>query len=157
MRGTQQIKRRTIAPDPKFQSSSVGRFINYVMERGKKTVAQKIVYSAFDLIKEKTKKDPVDVFDEALKNVGPTVETKSRRIGGANYQVPIPVRSERRLALAFRWIIGAARSRKGKPMHLKLAEELMAAAAGQGEAVKKKQDVYRMAEANRAFAHFARF
>ncbi len=156
MRGKSAPKRE-ILPDPKYHNLVVAKFINYLMRGGKKTVAQKVLYSAFDLLKEKTKKDPLDIFDEAMKNVSPTVETKSRRVGGANYQVPMPVRGVRRNALAFRWILGAARSRKGQPMAVKLAEELMAAAENQGEAVKKRVDVHRMAEANRAFAHFARF
>ena len=156
MRGKQAPKRQ-ILPDPKFNNLVVAKFINYIMRGGKKSIAQKILYSAFDLLKEKTKKDPLDVFDAAVKNVSPAMETKSRRVGGANYQVPIPVRGERRLSLAFRWILGAARGRKGQPMAIKLAEELMNAADNQGDAVKKKMDVHRMAEANRAFAHFARF
>ena len=135
----------------------VAKLINCIMERGKKNVARKIVYTAFDIMKEKSKKNPVEIFEEAMKNVGPTVETRSRRVGGANYQVPMPVAPERKNALAFRWIIGAARSRKGKPMAEKLAEELLGASQNQGDAVKKKMDVLRMAEANRAFAHFARF
>lgn len=135
----------------------VAKLINCIMERGKKSVARKIVYTAFDIMKEKSKKNPVEIFEEAMKNVGPTMETRSRRVGGANYQVPMPVAPERKNALAFRWIIGAARSRKGKPMAEKLAEELLGAAQNQGDAVKKKMDVLRMAEANRAFAHFARF
>lgn len=144
-------------PDPKYQNVLLAKFINFVMRKGKKITAQKIVYGAFDLIKEKIKKDPLDIFDEAIKNVSPAMETKSRRVGGANYQVPMPVRGERRHGLAFRWIIAASHARKGKPMHINLAEELMAAAQNQGEAVRKKQDMHRMAEANRAFAHFARF
>lgn len=156
MRGKPAPK-RDILPDPKFSNLVVAKFINYIMRRGKKTVAQKIVYSAFNLVKEKTKKDPLQIFDEALKNISPLMETKSRRIGGANYQVPMPVRGERRNSLAFRWLIGAAKARKGQPMAVKLADELMAASQNQGDAVKKKQDVHRMAEANRAFAHFARF
>ncbi len=135
----------------------VAKLINCIMERGKKNVARKIVYTAFDIMKEKSKKNPVEIFEEAMKNVGPTVETRSRRVGGANYQVPMPVAPERKNALAFRWIIGAARSRKGKPMAEKLAEELLGASQNQGDAVKKKMDVLRMAEANRAFAHFAKF
>lgn len=156
MRGKQAPKRE-ILPDSKFNNISIAKFINYIMRGGKKTIAERVVYDAFDLIKEKNKKDPVEIFDEAIKNVGPAVETKSRRVGGANYQVPLPVRGERRYALACRWIINAARSRKGQPMRQKLADELMAAAQNQGEAVKKRLDVQRMAEANKAFAHFARF
>lgn len=155
MRGKRATKRE-ILPDPKYKNFLVAKLINSVMKKGKKTVAQKIVYGAFDLIKEKIKKDPLDIFNEAMKNVGPTVETKSRRVGGANYQVPIPVRPERRVALSFRWILEAARKIKGMPMAEKLANELTAASQNQGEAIKKKLDVQRMAEANKAFAHFAR-
>ncbi len=156
MRGRKQVAKRKILADPKFNSLVISKFINLVMERGKKSIAQKIVYGAFDIIKEKTKKDPLDVFDQALKNAAPDVEVKSRRVGGANYQIPFPVPKDRSLALAFRWLIQAARSKKGKAMHKKLAEELIEAFNNQGSAVKKKDDVYRMAQANRAFAHFAR-
>ncbi len=142
-------------PDPKYHSVAVARFINKIMERGKKTVARKIVYEAFRVIADKTKQDPLEVFDLAIKNVSPQVEVRGRRVGGANYQVPVEVRGERRLALAMRWLIQAMRGKKGRASHLKLAEELMAAAKGEGEAIKKKQDVHRMAESNRAFAHFA--
>jgi small subunit ribosomal protein S7 len=155
MRGKKQAPKRVIAPDPRYNSVVIGKFVNKIMERGKKTVARKIVYEAFDEVQAKTKQDPMEIFDQALKNVSPQVEVKSRRVGGANYQVPIEVRGDRRQALAFRWLIEAARGKKGRPMHLKLAEEFMLAAKGEGEAVKKKQDVHRMAEANRAFAHFA--
>lgn len=130
--------------------------MNYIMERGKKSTARRIVYGAFDHIAKETKKDPLNVFDEAIKNVGPTLEVRSKRVGGANYQIPYPVRLERRFFLASHWIIDAARSKKGAPMAKKLAQELMAAASGEGAAVKKRMDVHRMAEANRAFAHFAR-
>lgn len=155
MRGKKQAPRRVIAPDPRYQSVPVAKFINKIMERGKKTVAQKIVYQAFDVIAEKTKQDPRDVFDLAMKNVAPQVEVKGRRVGGANYQVPMEVRGDRRIALSIRWLIEAARSKKGRPMHLKLADELIAASKNEGDAIKKKLDVHRMAEANRAFAHFA--
>lgn len=155
MRGKKQAPKRVIAPDPRYQSLVVAKFINKVMERGKKTVAQKIVYGAFDEISKKDKQDPQIVFETALKNVAPQVEVKSRRVGGANYQVPIEVRGDRRQALAIRWLIEAAQGKKGRPMHLKLAEELMLAAKNEGDAIKKKLDVHRMAEANRAFAHFA--
>jgi small subunit ribosomal protein S7 len=127
------------------------------MRQGKKTIAQKIVYNALDILADKTKKKSLEVFNEAIKNVTPSVEVKSRRVGGANYQIPMRVVGDRRLALALRWIISAAKARKGKPMREKLAQELLEASQGQGAAVKKKEDVYRMAEANRAFAHFARF
>lgn len=126
------------------------------MERGKKTTAERIVYEAFAIIVKKTEKDPVEVFDTAIKNVTPTLEVKSKRVGGANYQIPMPVRGDRRFSLAYRWLIGAARAKKGRPMAEKLAEELIAAYNNEGDAVRKKQDVQKMAEANRAFAHFAR-
>ncbi|MDP3986571.1 MAG: 30S ribosomal protein S7 [Candidatus Veblenbacteria bacterium] len=155
MRGKKQAPRRVILPDPQYQSVLVAKFINKIMERGKKTVARKIVYQAFDVVHEKTKEDPRDVFELALKNVAPQVEVKSRRVGGANYQVPVEVRGDRRQALAFRWLIEAANGKKGRPMHLKLAEELVLASKNEGDAIKKKMDVHRMAEANRAFAHFA--
>ncbi|MBF8280323.1 MAG: rpsG [Candidatus Magasanikbacteria bacterium] len=155
MRGKQAPKRE-INPDPKFRRTDIAKLINYVMQRGKKSVAQKIVYGAFEIVKEKSKKEPVEIFEEAMKNVGPSVEVKSRRVGGANYQVPIPVRGERRFALGVKWIIRAAANRHGKPMVQKLAEELLMAANGEGDAVKKRNDVHRMAEANKAFAHFAR-
>ena len=154
MRG-KQAPIRHIAPDPRFQSQVLGKFINNIMTRGKKSVAQKLVYGSFDIIKAKTEKEPLEIFETAIKNVAPLVEVKSKRVGGANYQVPIEVTQKRRQALAFRWVIGAARAKKGRPMAEKLAEELMLAADMQGEAIRKKQDVHRMAEANRAFAHFA--
>lgn len=143
-------------PDNKFNNLSIAKFINYIMKNGKKTTASRVVYGAFDIIKEKTEKNPIEIFDKALKNTMPYLEVKSKRVGGANYQVPREVRGERRLALSLRWIIAAAQSRKGMPMKQKLAIELLDAASGQGVAVKKRQDVQKMAEANRAFAHFAR-
>jgi small subunit ribosomal protein S7 len=152
-----QAPKREIAPDPKFSSTNVAKFVNYIMNAGKKNTAMRVVYRAFDIIAEKTGKNASDVFEEAIKNVSPAVEVKSRRVGGANYQIPIPVRGERRLALAFRWMIEAARSRKGKPMAEKIAEEIVSASVNEGTAAKKKADVHRMAEANRAFAHFAKF
>ncbi len=155
MRG-KQASRRIVANDPKFNSPVVAKLVNAIMSDGKKATAQKIVYASFAMIEEKTQKPAMEVFDEAMKNVSPTVEVKSKRVGGANYQVPLQVRAERRQQLAFRWMIAAARSRKGKPMAEKLASELIEAAQNQGDAVKKKQDVHRMAEANRAFAHFAK-
>lgn len=155
MRG-KQAPSRVIKPDPKYQSESVARLINYIMKDGKKTTAQKIVYDALMHMSEKTKRDPLEVFEEALRNVSPQVEVKSRRVGGANYQIPMPVQGNRRLALAFRWLIEAARTKKGRPMAVKLGDELVAASQEEGDAIKKKLDVQRMAEANRAFAHFAR-
>lgn len=149
--------KRVLAVDPKYQSQVVAKFINYVMKCGKKLLAQRIVYKAFDAIKEKTQTDPMVIFDEAIKNVMPLVEVRGRRIGGANYQIPIPVRGERKYSLAFRWILGAARTKKRRAMFERLADELIAAANKEGDAMKKRNDVHRMAEANRAFAHFARF
>ena len=151
------VKNRNIpGADLKFNSERVEKFINSVMWDGKKSTARKVVYDAFDIIKEKTKNDnPVEVFETAVRNVGPQMEIRSRRVGGANYQVPREVRAERRQALAFRWILTAARGGKGKPMAEKLAAELMAAANNEGPAIKKRDDTHRMAEANKAFAHFA--
>ncbi len=143
-------------PDPQHNRIDVSRFINYVMKGGKKTIAQKIVYSALEKIKKETKEEPVAVFEKAIANASPLLEVASRRIGGANYQVPREVRPTRRFILASRWIVNAARSKKGKPMADKLAAELIAASKNEGDAIKKKQDTHRMAEANRAFAHFAR-
>ncbi len=154
MRGKSAPKRK-IDPDSVYNSTTISKFINYIMLNGKKSVAQSVVYGAFDYIENKTGEKGLDVFDKAMRNVSPVVEVKARRIGGANYQVPIEVKGDRRFNLASRWLITAARARKGKPMRERLALELMDAAAGQGDAVKKKQDVHRMAESNRAFAHFA--
>lgn len=137
-------------------SIAVGRFINYLMQGGKKSVAEKVMYDAMDIISKETKKEAITVFEEALENVTPSMEVKSRRIGGANYQIPIEVRQERKFFLASGWIIEAAKAKKGKPMAERLAEEILAAAKNEGDAIKKKQNVHRMAEANRAFAHFAR-
>ncbi|MBI4280903.1 30S ribosomal protein S7 [Candidatus Uhrbacteria bacterium] len=156
MRGKPAPK-RIISPDQKYGSPIVAKLVNYVMRDGKKSTAIQIVYGALEEIREKIKSEPVEVLHTAIKNVSPTLEVRSRRVGGANYQVPIPVRGERRLSLAFRWTIGAAKSKKGRSMAAKLADELLAAANNEGEAIKKKMDVQRMAEANRAFAHFARF
>lgn len=142
-------------PDPVFQNVKVTKLINYIMKNGKKNLAREIVYGALEDIKEKTKKDSIEIFEEAMKNSGPTVEVRSRRIGGANYQVPREVRPDRRLALSLRWIIDAARSRKGKPMRESLAEELISASKNEGEAVKKRENVHKMADANKAFAHFS--
>ncbi|OGY99284.1 MAG: 30S ribosomal protein S7 [Candidatus Liptonbacteria bacterium RIFCSPLOWO2_01_FULL_52_25] len=151
-----RVYKKYYSPDMQFDRIELGRFINYVMQDGKKSVAERIVYDAFDKVKEITKGDPIKVFEKALENVSPALEVKSRRVGGANYQVPTEVRPERRFMLSVRWIIGAARSRKGKGMAIKLADELIAASKNEGTAIKKKQDMHRMAEANRAFAHFAR-
>ena len=148
--------KRIYDPDTIYGSITVARFINYIMEEGKKSVAEKVVYKALDILKEKTKKEPLEVFEKALENVTPQQELQSRRVGGANYQIPVEVRPDRKFVLASRWIIAVARGKSGKPMAEKLAEELLAAYNNEGDAVKKKQDVHRMAEANRAFAHFAR-
>lgn len=142
-------------PDFVHARTDVGRFVNYIMRRGKRSVAERIVYSAFERIKGQTKEEPIAIFEKAVQNASPLLEVFSKRIGGANYQVPREVRPERRFMLGARWIINAARSRKGKPMAEKLAEELVAASKNEGAAIKKKQDTHRMAEANRAFAHFA--
>ncbi len=143
-------------PDVLHGRVELGRFINYVMKDGKKSTAEKVVYTALEKVKAITKEDPILVFDKAIENASPLLEVASKRVGGANYQVPREVRPERRFILAVRWIIGAARSKKGKPMAEKLAEELIAASKNEGAAIKKKLDMHRMAEANRAFAHFAR-
>lgn len=148
--------KKPVSPDPKFNNVLVGKFINHIMQDGKKSVATRIVYNAFDMISDKTKKDSLEVFDQAIKNVGPTLEVKGRRIGGANYQIPFEVTGARREALAMRWIIEASRSKKGKPMAVKLATELVEASEKQGAAYKKREDIQRMAESNKAFAHFAR-
>jgi len=156
MRGKQAPK-RIIAPDPTYNRTDVAKFINYVMNRGKKNTAQDVVYGCFEVIKEKTGQDPLSIFDQALKKVSPSVEVRGKRVGGANYQVPFPVRDERRFTLACRWILGVARNVKGKAMKYKLAQVLIDSANGEGTAIKKRMDVQRMADANKAFAHFAKF
>jgi len=145
---------REAMPDAKFGDVIVGQFINKIMTQGKKSVAEKIVYEALDLVSTRMKADPLKVFHEALNNVGPHLEVKSRRVGGANYQVPIEVRPLRRLALAIRWLINASRKRSEKTMMMRLAAELMDAAQNRGTAVKMREDTHKMAEANRAFAHY---
>lgn len=152
-----KVKNRNIVkPDITFNSQKVEKFINYVMEQGKKNTARRIVYEAFELVKEKAKvENPLEIFDAALKNTGPTMEVLSRRVGGANYQVPREVRPERRSYLSMKWIIGAAKAKKGKPMAEKLSEEIILASKNEGEAIKKRENVHKMAEANKAFAHFA--
>ncbi len=153
MRRKQADKKR-VSPDPVYSDELVSRFINSVMRDGKKSTAQGLVYSAFDMIEDRTEEESLEVFKKAVNNVAPLVEVRSRRVGGATYQVPIEVRPERRVALAFRWIIQYARARNDKSMALRLANELQAAAKGEGGAVKKKDDTHRMAESNKAFAHF---
>lgn len=146
--------KRQILPDPKYHDVQVAKFINSLMRRGKKSIAETILYTAFDHMQSKTKKNPVEVFRKAMENVAPAVEVKSRRVGGSTYQVPVEVRSSRQQALAARWIIGFAKNRNEKTMAEKLAAELMQAASGEGSSVKKREDTHRMAEANKAFAHF---
>ncbi len=146
--------KREILPDPKFQSQILAKFINHVMESGKKSVAERIVYGALDKVAERSKQDPVEVFEKALDALRPAVEVKSRRVGGATYQVPVEVRPSRRTALAMRWMVDAARNRGEKSMPLRLAGEIMDAVEGKGSAVKKREDVHRMAEANKAFSHY---
>ncbi len=148
--------RNIVGPDLKYGSVRVEKFINSVMWDGKKSTARKVVYDALDIVKEKQKvENPLELFETAIRNVGPQMEIRSRRVGGANYQVPREVRPERRQALAFHWILLAARGGKGKPMAEKLAQEIISAANNEGSAIKKKDDTHRMAEANKAFAHFA--
>lgn len=148
-------KKVKTSPDIRYSSIEVAKFINYVMHSGKKNIARKVVYDVFDDIKTIDKKDPLEVFSEAIKNTGPHMEVRSRRIGGATYQVPREVREERRLALAMRWIISAARNKKGSKMKKRLREELILASQNEGEAIKKKENTHKMAESNRAFAHFS--
>ncbi len=149
-----EVPKRDILPDPKFGSVDVSKFVNAIMQSGKKSVAERIVYGAFDQIVSKSGKDPLEVFASAMSNVKPMVEVKSRRVGGANYQVPVEVRPARRAALAMRWLRETARKRSEKTMGLRLAAELLEAAENRGGAVKKRDEVHRMAEANKAFSHF---
>ena len=145
---------REILPDPKYGDETVAKFINTLMLNGKKSIAEKIVYNALDVVADRAKKDPLEVFAEALENVRPSVEVKSRRVGGATYQVPVEVRPTRRNALAMRWLVEAARRRGEESMHLRLANEFLEAAESRGTAVKKREDTHRMAEANKAFSHY---
>jgi small subunit ribosomal protein S7 len=156
-RGTSATPRHDIKPDALHGSLTVTKLINYVMKNGKKTVAEKITYQALAIAAEQLSAEPLDVLEQALKNISPVIEVRGRRIGGANLQVPVEVSKPRRLMLALRWLLGAARSAKGKPMAEKLARELVDAFNNEGAAVKKKDETHRMAEANRAFAHFARY
>ena len=148
-------KDRGLIPDPKYNNILITRFINRLMKQGKKSVAQTVLYDALDIIKDKLDKNPIEIFDKAIKSVSPLLEVRSRRVGGAHYQIPFPVHGDRKQTLAIRWLIMAARTRKGKPMGQRLAQEFMDASSDTGGAVKKKNDVQRMAEANRAFARFA--
>jgi small subunit ribosomal protein S7 len=149
-----KVLRRVINPDPKYHSRRVSKFVNNLMHGGKKTVAQSIMYRAFDIIEERTRRSALDTFEVAMRNVTPAIEVKPRRVGGSTYQVPIEIRGERRQALATRWLIGSARNRAGRSMAEKLAAELLDAANNTGATIKKKEDTHRMAEANRAFAHY---
>ena len=149
-----EVPKREILPDPKFGSQDVSKFINVIMQSGKKSVAERIVYGAFDHISGKAGKDPLEVFAAAVGNVKPVVEVKSRRVGGANYQVPVEVRPSRRMALSMRWLREAARKRAEKSMAQRLASELLEAAEGRGSAMKRREEVHRMAEANKAFSHY---
>jgi small subunit ribosomal protein S7 len=149
-----EVPKRQILPDPKYGDRMVGRFVNALMKDGKKSTAERILYGAFEVIESKTRNDPLAMFRRALENVRPRVEVKSRRVGGATYQVPVEVRPERAMSLAMRWLKSYARSRAGKSMHEKLADEIIDAANERGEAVKKREDTHRMAEANKAFSHY---
>ncbi len=153
--GSKKIERRIINPDPVYNSVVVGRLINQIMRKGKKTIARKIVYGAFGIIKEKTKKNPQEIFDLAVRNTTPLLEVKPKRVGGATYQVPREVKGDRRLALSMRWLINGAKGRKGKAMKEKISAEIIDASNNTGWAVKKRENTHRMAEANRAFAHFS--
>jgi len=146
--------KREILPDMRYGSRTITMFVNKVMERGKKSTAERIMYNALDKIEQQTRRNPMDTFDAALRNATPTIEVKPRRVGGATYQVPVDIRAERRMALAIRWLLRSARSRGGRSMAERLAAELLDAAQGQGATIKKKEDTHRMAEANRAFVHY---
>jgi small subunit ribosomal protein S7 len=150
-----RVFKKHVKPDTRYDNLLVGKFINSILQDGKRTTAERIVYESFDIIHEKTKKGGLNIFEQALKNVAPLVELKSRRVGGANYQVPVPVLGERRTTLAIRWLKAAISSKKGKKMAEKLADELIEASNKAGAAMKKRDDVHRMADANKAFAHFA--
>jgi small subunit ribosomal protein S7 len=146
--------KREVAPDAKYNSKTVAMFINKIMQRGKKSLAERIMYDALNRIEQQTHRNPLDTFEQAVRNAMPSIEVKPRRVGGATYQVPVDIRPERRVALAMRWLIRSARARSGKSMAEKLAAELMDAAAGQGATIKRREDTHRMAEANRAFVHY---
>lgn len=156
MRGVSKYKKRVIAPDEKYESTAIAKFINYIMERGKKNAAKKVVYDSLEIASHELKREPIEIFTAIIAAVAPAVEVRSKRIGGANYQIPVEVKEPRRTALAMRWIIAAAKSRKGMPMHKRLASEYKEILSGTGSALKKREDTHKMAEANRAFAHFAK-
>ena len=149
-----RAERRMVIPDPRYNSETVAKFINNVMERGKKSLASRVVYSAFDIMEERTSRPAIEVFEEALKNATPLVEVKPRRVGGATYQIPVEISPSRRTALAMRWLIDSARNRSGRDMAIRLANELLDAARNEGNTIKRREDTHRMAEANQAFAHF---
>ena len=149
-----EVPKRDILPDPKYRDQTVTKFVNIIMQDGKKSVAEKILYGALDIIQERNKRDPLDTFNQALENIRPIIEVKSRRVGGATYQVPVEVRPSRRNALAMRWLVDAARKRGERSMVAKLAGELLDASENRGGAAKKREDVHRMAEANKAFSHY---
>ncbi|HMT03811.1 MAG TPA: 30S ribosomal protein S7 [Burkholderiales bacterium] len=149
-----EIEKRQVLPDPKFNSIALSKFINVIMERGKKAVAEKIVYNALDIVQNKSKKNAIEVFNQAIDSVKPLVELKSRRVGGANYQIPVEVAPVRQIALAMRWVRDAARKRNEKSMDIRLANELMEALEGRGSAMKRRDETHKMAEANKAFASF---
>lgn len=149
-----RAERRPVTPDPRYNSEVVAKFVNNVMERGKKSLAARIVYTAFAMVEERTKRPAMEVFEEAMKNATPLVEVKPRRVGGATYQIPVEISSSRRMALAMRWLIDNSRARSGRDMAARLAAELMDTARNEGATVKKREDTHRMAEANQAFAHF---
>jgi len=151
-----KFKKHIVAPDRLYNDVVVGQFVNKVMKKGKKLLAQKLVYEAFNIIKEKTKKEPLEIFRQAISNASPFIAVRPKRIGGATYQVPVEIKGERQLTLSIRWILEGARSKKGKPMSEKLSQEIIDAANNTGGAIKKKNDMHKMAEANKAFAHFAR-
>ena len=149
-----KVSRRTVTADPQYHSRSVAKFVNNIMRDGKKTVAQSILYDAFDIMQERTRRSPLDTFEQAMRNATPVLEVKPRRVGGSTYQVPVEIRGDRRRALATRWLIQSARRRAGKSMAEKLAGEILDASNGVGATIKKREDTHRMAEANRAFAHY---
>lgn len=149
-----KAEQRVVPPDPQYDNVELARFINRIMLKGKKTVAQRIVYSAMEIVEQQANRPPLEVFHEALRNATPMLQVKARRVGGATYQIPIEVPARRGSALAMRWIINSARGRKGRPMHQKLAQEFLDASRGDGAAVKRREDLHRMAEANRAFVHY---
>jgi small subunit ribosomal protein S7 len=149
-----KVVRRIVAPDPRYHNRTLAKFINKIMESGKKSVAEGVVYGSMEIIENQMKRAPIDVFEQAMRNATPVLEVKPRRVGGATYQVPVEIRGDRRTALAMRWLIGAARNRSGKSMAEKLAAELMDAAHGTGATIKKREDTHKMAEANKAFSHY---